>query len=116
MLGMDELKQVQSYLNKELTQLKEKNDALRAENDILQAKNQQLLNEVWRKVAEYNYPDFVHVVVPVVMEACHPPNCAVILQRLTPISGSVPSKELGGSISTSSFPALDGSLDDESVP
>ncbi|XP_063946273.1 uncharacterized protein LOC108213925 [Daucus carota subsp. sativus] len=74
MLGMDELKQVQCYLENELTQLKEKNDALRAGNDMLQAKKQQLLNEVWRKVAEYNYPEFVHVVVPPVIEACDPPN------------------------------------------
>ena len=44
---------------------------------MLQAKKQQLLNEVWRKVAEYNYPDFVHVVVPPVIEACDPPNYEV---------------------------------------
>ena len=43
---------------------------------MFQAKKQQLLNKVWRKVAEYNYPDFVHVVVPLVMGACDPQNCA----------------------------------------
>ena len=42
---------------------------------MFQAKKQQILNEAWRKVAEYNYPDLIHVVVHLVIGACDPPNC-----------------------------------------
>ncbi|KAL1822416.1 hypothetical protein ACET3Z_009194 [Daucus carota] len=76
MLDINELKQVRRHLDNELTQIKEKNDALRAEYDRLQAEKQELLNKFWRKVAEHSYPDFPHVMVPPVMEASDPPNCA----------------------------------------
>ncbi|KAL1822410.1 hypothetical protein ACET3Z_009188 [Daucus carota] len=88
MLGMDELKQVQRNLENELTQIKEKNDAIQAENDRLQAETQELLNKIWGKIVEYSNPDFFHVMVSPVMEAHDPPNCAG--------NGHVEGRENGG--------------------